>query len=211
MPFTSLASRTHCLPICNLLPTRNSQVLQCKAVSCQLGLHCCIYYSSPQTDFGLFLWWTSRYSSHPILLACLGCSTPIWCSSHSSQFCINCQLSGILCAMKECPLNAAACNTIPYHWLAESICSTTCKISHEACCLYAALTAAWGLGTPVTWRATSRTTQGSRRLLQDAARGMAIIFLQLTSQRVSSGTDSLNSSAFLKLCFQGFSRKESPN
>lgn len=210
MPFTSLASRTHCLSICNLLPTMNPQVLQCKAVSCQLGLHCCIYYSSLHPEFGLSLWWTSRDSSHPVFLACLGCSTPIWCSSYSSQFCINWQLSGILSAMKKCPLNAAACNTIPYHWLAESICSITHKVSHEACCLYAALTAAWGLGTPVNWRATSRKTQGSRRLLQDAARWMAIILLQLTYQRVSSVTDSLNSSAFLKLCFQKFSRKESP-
>lgn len=54
MQFTSIASRTHCWSICNLLPTRNPQELAC---SPQLGstLHCCAYYFSPSAEFGLSL------------------------------------------------------------------------------------------------------------------------------------------------------------
>lgn len=136
-----------------------------------------------------------EFNPHPIFLACLGCSE--WQHTHlvfQPLLPVLHQLPAVweefLSAMKESSLDEATCNIIPYHRLAESICSTTHKARHEACCLYAALTAvwvgtAWELGTPVTLRATSCKTQGSRRLLQDAARGMAIMFLQLTCQRVS--------------------------
>lgn len=168
------------------------QVLQCKSVSFQLGPHCCVYYSSSCAEFGLSLWWTSRDSSHPIFLACLGCSEraahPYGVPAAPPSFASTVWVE-FLSVMKKSPLDAAICDTIPYRWLAESICSTTHKARHEGWCLYAALTAAWigtawGLGTPVTWRATSMT-QGNGRLLRDAARGVAIIFLQ-PYQRVSS-------------------------
>jgi len=66
----------------------------------------------------------------------------------------------------------------------------------QACCLYAALTAVWlgtarGLGTPQSHGgqpATSNKTQGSRRLLENASRGVAVIFLSLTCQKVTSVT-----------------------
>lgn len=141
-------------------------------------------------------------SSHPIFLACLGCSE--WQHTHlvfQPLLLVLHQLPAVrvefMSAMKESPLDVAACNTTPCHWLAESISSNTHEARHEACCLYAALTAvrvgtARGLGTPVTWRTTRSKTQGSRRLLEDAARGVAIIFLQLTCHRVCSVTDSLD-------------------
>lgn len=84
----------------------------------------------------------------------------LWMAAHQPLFPVLHHLPTswvqFMSAPRESPLDVAAYNVIPCHWLAEPICTTTCSTRIQAFCLSAALTPAWlgparGLGTPQSY------------------------------------------------------------